>query len=106
MRILRLLLGKTFTDPTSGFRAVNRQALRFLARHYPQGWLGDTVEALVEVARHGMEVQEVAVKMRQRKHGSTAASTMKGLWYTVCVLLAILIDLIERKHEIPAEDAE
>ncbi len=102
--VLRLLLRQTFTDPTSGFRAFNRKVLRFFASHYPQGWLGDTVEALVEVVRHDMQVQEVAVKMRQRKHGTTEAHTMKGMWYTACVLLAIFIDLIERKHEIPAEE--
>ncbi|MCK5113782.1 MAG: glycosyltransferase family 2 protein [Phycisphaerae bacterium] len=105
--VLKLFLRQKITDPTSGFRAVNKPLLRFFAKHYPQGWLGDTLEALVEAARHGFVVREIPVTMRQRKHGTSAGSFLKGAFSSCCVLLAIFIDLFEKKHPNhgkPAED--
>jgi glycosyltransferase involved in cell wall biosynthesis len=96
--VLKIFFGQKFTDPTSGFRAVNRPMLGFFARHYPQGWLGDTIEALVEAARHGFVIREIPVAMRQRKHGTSAANFLKGAFSSCCVLLAIFIDMFEKKH--------
>jgi hypothetical protein len=96
--VLKLFTGQKFTDPTSGFRAVNRQLLGFFAKHYPQGWLGDTLEALVEATRHGFAVREIPVTMRQRKHGASTAGFIKGVFFSCCVLLAICIDMFEKKH--------
>ncbi len=93
--VIRLVTGKRFTDPTSGFRAANRRMIAFFARHYPEGYLGDTVEALVEAARHGMDVREVPVEMRPAEHSSIGS--MKGLFHTACICLAILVDRLERK---------
>jgi glycosyltransferase involved in cell wall biosynthesis len=96
--VLKVFTGQTFTDPTSGFRAVNKPLLRFFAKHYPQGWLGDTLEALVEAARHGFVIHEIPVTMRQRKHGTSAVGLIKGVCLSFCVLLAIFIDMFEKKH--------
>jgi len=96
--VLKLFLRQKFTDPTSGFRAVGRPLLGFFAKYYPQGWLGDTLEALVEAARHGFVICEIPVTMRQRKHGTSAAGFLKGVMASCCVLLAIFIDLFEKKY--------
>jgi len=96
--VLKLFTRQKFTDPTSGFRAVNRSLLGFFARHYPQGWLGDTIEALVEAVRHGFVIREIPVTMRQRKHGTSAVSFLKAVFFSCCVLLAIIIDVFEKKH--------
>ena len=95
---LKLFLHQKFTDPTSGFRAVGRPLLGFFAKHYPQSWLGDTLEALVEAARHGFVVSEIPVSMRQLKHGTSAGSFLKGVFSSGCVLLAIFVDLFEKKY--------
>ena len=96
--VLKLFTRQKFTDPTSGFRAVNRSLLGFFAQHYPQGWLGDTIEALVEAARHDFVIHELPVTMRQRKHGTSAVGLLKGVCLSCCMLLAIFIDLFEKKH--------
>jgi glycosyltransferase involved in cell wall biosynthesis len=93
--VICLVTGKRFTDPTSGFRAANRRMIAFFARHYPEGYLGDTVEALFEAARHGMDIREVPVEMRPAEHSSIGS--LKGLFHTACICLAILIDRLERK---------
>ena len=97
--LVRLLTGRRITDPTSGFRAANRRAIRFFSRHYPQSWLGDTVEALVQLCRHGMAVAEVAAQMLPRRAGSSAAGTITGFIHTLRIVLAVLIDCIERKFD-------
>lgn len=104
--ILKLFLRQKFTDPTSGFRAVARPLLGFFAKHYPQGWLGDTLEALVEAARHGFVICELPVTMRQRKHGTSAAGFLRGAMASACVLLAIFIDLFEKKYPHQPDPAE
>lgn len=103
--VIRIVAGKRFTDPTSGFRAANRRMIAFFARHYPEGYLGDTVEALVEAARHGMSIREVPVEMRPAEHSSIG--NIRGLFHTACICLAILVDRLERKFpDSPARTAQ
>ena len=97
--LVSLLTRRRITDPTSGFRAAGRRAICFFSRHYPQTWLGDTVEALVEVARHGMTLEEVPVRMRQRRRGRSAAGRITGFIHTLRIVLAVLIDCMERKFD-------
>lgn len=101
--VLRMLFRQTFSDPTSGFKAINRPLICFFARHYPQVWLGDTIEALVETVRHGFSVKDVAVSMRQRKHGASASNFLRGVFASACILLAIFIDMFEKKHDLSLE---
>jgi len=83
------------TDPTSGFRASSKQMIAFFAKYYPQTYLGDTVEAMVLAARHGMKVRETQTEMRQSARSSIG--NIKGVFHTVCICLAILVDCIESK---------
>ncbi len=102
--LVSMLIGRKITDPTSGFRAAGPRAIRFFSRHYPQSWLGDTVEALVELTRHGFTVEEVPARMAQRKGGSSAAGVAMGVLHTVRIVLAVLIDRFERKFDDVTED--
>ncbi len=83
------------TDPTSGFRAASRSVIGFFRYHYPQTYLGDTAEALVWAARQKFRIAEVPVRMRQRKGGHSAINSVKGIWRTGCILLAVLVDCLE-----------
>ena len=83
------------TDPTSGFRAAGRGMIAFFARHYPQTYLGDTAEALVWAARHGKILTEVPARMSQRGTGQSATGNLKGLWLTLRIVLALLVDCLE-----------
>jgi len=97
--LLCVLLKRRITDPTSGFRASNRRAISFFSRHYPQAWLGDTVEAMVELGRHGYRIAEVPTRMAPRQGGRSAAGTIKGFMHTLRIIVAVLIDCIERKFD-------
>jgi len=105
-RVLSLLvsaiLHKRITDPTSGFRAASAKTIRFFSRHYPLLYLADTTEALVWASRSGLRITEVPIVMRPRKAGRSATGTIKGVAHVVRIILALLVDCLER----PIEDPE
>ena len=90
-----LICRRKVTDPTSGFRAAGKGMIAFFARHYPQTYLGDTAEALVWAARHGKTLAEVPARMSQRDAGQSATGNLKGLWLTLRIVLALLVDCLE-----------
>ncbi|MFP4055218.1 MAG: glycosyltransferase family 2 protein, partial [Phycisphaerae bacterium] len=103
--IVWLVSGRRIADPTSGFRASSRRMMRFFARHYPQSYLGDTVEAMVMAARHGMRIGQTPVRMRPATHSSIRP--IRGIFHTVCICLAILIDRLERPFpDYPSDSKE
>jgi glycosyltransferase involved in cell wall biosynthesis len=88
-----LLSHQRITDPTSGFRAVNRDAIRLLARMYPRDY--PEPEVVVLLYRAGYSIAEVPVKMNQRVGGTSSITLLGGLFYIVKVLLAIAIDIVK-----------
>lgn len=95
--ILALLNGVTVSDPTSGFRASSKKIIHFFAEHYPQSYLGDTVEALATAARHGMVIREIPARMNMTSESSI--NNLIGLFRVLETCLAIIIDRIERPFE-------
>ncbi|HZN12184.1 MAG TPA: glycosyltransferase family 2 protein [Blastocatellia bacterium] len=89
-----LVLGRTITDSTSGFRAYNRAAISFLARDYPHDY--PEPESVVTLCRHGFEVREVAVEMRERQGGRSSITLWRSLYYMCKVILAIAVGATRR----------
>jgi len=109
-RMLAMLISaighRKVTDPTSGFRAAGRRAMRFFAAHYPQTYLGDTAEALVWAERAGLKITEIPVRMRQRTAGESAIRNLKGFWLTMRIVLAILVDCLESRIVLDEDQQE
>ncbi len=86
------------TDPTSGFQALNREALRFFAYdnypvHYPDA------DTLLVLHFAGFRVAEVPVTMRERLSGVSMHSGWKPFYYVLKMWLAISMVLLrERTH--------
>jgi glycosyltransferase involved in cell wall biosynthesis len=91
--VISLLARQRITDPTSGFRAVNRDVIRLLARMYPRDY--PEPEAIVLLRRERYSIAEVPVRMNQRIGGISSITLLDGLFYVVKVLLAILIDMVK-----------
>jgi glycosyltransferase involved in cell wall biosynthesis len=90
------------TDTTSGFQALNRQAIRLFARDYPHDY--PEVEGMVMVIRHRLRLREVPVSMRAREHGRSSISALGSIYYMAKVLLALFVGLF-RRDVVPLEDA-
>ncbi len=90
-----LFIRTRITDNTSGFRAYNRKAIRFLAEHYPHDF--PEPEAVILLGRNGFRLREVYTEMCERQGGRSSISGLKSIYYMIKVLLAIMINMIRPK---------
>ncbi len=86
---LRLRCGARVTDPTSGFRAANREAIELFARYYPSDY--PEPEAVALARRAGLRLAEVPVRMSERAHGRSSIDLWRTLYYLVKVSLALVL---------------
>jgi glycosyltransferase involved in cell wall biosynthesis len=93
------LAGQRITDPTSGFQAISREALRFYAHErYPADY--PDADVLAMVARAGLRLTEVPVRMLPSPDGkSMHAGILKPLYYVFRMSLALgLVPLRNEEH--------
>jgi len=91
--LLRGLTGRRFTDPTSGFQALSRAAVEFLASgvfpcDYPDA------DVLLMSHRAGLRIVEVPVRMCARDGGMSMHSGLKPLYYGIKMLFSLFIVLL------------
>ena len=90
------IVGTAVTDPTSGFRLVHRRALALFAEHYPEEYLGDTVEALVIAHRAGLTITQVPVSMRAACEGVASTNPFRSAVYLLRVVVAVGLAMVRR----------
>jgi glycosyltransferase involved in cell wall biosynthesis len=85
------LSGIKLTDPTSGFQALSRRALAFYAHErYPHDY--PDADVLSMVARAGLRLREVPVRMHEAPDGkSMHAGILKPLYYAFRMSLALAL---------------
>lgn len=100
------ITGRTVTDPTSGFQAFNRAAMRFFARdNYPVDY--PDADTLLILHYAGFQVVEVPVTMRERMSGiSRMHSGWRPVYYVGKMWLAIAIVLLRQKTRLSARRVE
>ncbi len=89
---IKICTGKKITDPTSGFRAVNKTVIEEFAKQYPTEY--PEPESTVSLLVNGYKVQEVPVSMNERTGGVSSIRLFKTIDYMAKVVLAIIIDSI------------
>jgi hypothetical protein len=89
-----LIIGQRITDNTSGFRAYNRLAITFLARHYPVDY--PEPETVILLGKNGFQIGEVFTMMRERRAGGSSITGLTGAYYMIKVLLAIVMAAIRK----------
>src|SRR3989304_234263 len=85
-KLMSVILRQKITDPTSGFRAVNRNVIKFYSDHYPEDY--PEVEALVLLHMAGYTMAEEPVKMEKRMSGRSSITMVRGIYYMIKVTLA------------------
>ncbi len=90
-KVASALAGQHISDPTSGFQAISREALRFYAHErYPADY--PDADVLAMVARAGLRLADVPVRMRQSADGkSMHGGLLKPLYYVFRMTLALAL---------------
>jgi glycosyltransferase involved in cell wall biosynthesis len=90
--VARWAMRQHITDTTSGFRALNADAYRYFARHYPTDF--PDAESLVLLKRAGFRLKEVSVNMRPRKRGHSSTTTLRSLYYPFKMILSVIVVML------------
>ncbi len=106
MRFLAKLVGwrtgATFTDTTSGFRAVGVEGIELFARTYPTDF--PEVESLVLASRNGLRLEEVPVRMSPRGHGQSSITGFRSAYYMARVTVALVVGTLNEERPTEKED--
>ncbi len=94
---IKIFTGKKITDPTSGFRAVNKKVIEEFATNYPTEY--PEPESTVSLLVNGYRVKEVSVSMNERLAGNSSIRFWKPADYMIKVILAIIIDSISFRRK-------
>ena len=97
-RLIKLCTKKRVYDPTSGFRAANRQVIKEFANDYPIDY--PEPDTIVSIIKKGYKVSEIPVKMNERKEGKSSlnANIFKPFYYMLKVSITIIITAISTKR--------
>ena len=96
-KITSIIIGQPVTDPTSGFQALNRDALRFYAsQYYPVDY--PDADVIIMLHRTGLRIKEVPVIMHARQQGQSMHSGMKPVYYIFKMFLSMFVTLLRRHN--------
>ncbi len=93
--VIKLCTKKKITDPTSGFRAVDKKLIEEFAKEYPTEY--PEPESTVCMLRKGYRIVEVPVSMNERQGGTSSIRFWTSADYMIKVVLAIMIDSIKKE---------
>ncbi len=91
---IKICTKKKITDPTSGFRAVDKKIIEEFAKEYPTEY--PEPESTVCMICKGYNVTEVPVSMNERQGGTSSIRFWKSADYMIKVVLAIIIDSMRK----------
>ena len=95
---VRLLIGRSFTDTSSGFRAFSQRALDYFARTYPVDYM-DSVEALLLACYAGFEVVEIPTRMHTRSGGVASTRSVRLAYHFVRLTIVMLASASRRGRD-------
>jgi len=92
--LIRMLTGQNITDPTSGFRIINRRTMQAFAENYPTDY--PEPESLVFLAKNGFKIGEVGVRMQERKNSKSSITAIKAIYYMFKVTIGCILAIGDR----------
>lgn len=90
--LIKIITGKTITDPTSGLRMAGKNVIRLFANSYPKDY--PEPESTVAALKRGYVVEEIPVIMRERQGGESSITLKKSVYYMIKVTLAIFMEAL------------
>jgi len=89
-------IGLKITDPTSGYRALNKQVIKFLANDFfPYDY--PDADVIILAYRAGFKIKEIPMIMYDRTTGTSMHSGLKPVYYIFKMFLSMLMTLLRKK---------
>lgn len=95
--VIRIFCRAKITDPTSGFRAVNKDIIKEFATEYPTEY--PEPESTVSLLVNKYKVKEISVSMNERAGGVSSIRLWKTVDYMAKVVLAIIVDSVSFRRK-------
>ncbi|MFH1954706.1 MAG: glycosyltransferase family 2 protein [Pseudomonadota bacterium] len=90
------LIGLKISDPTSGYRALNKRVLAFLMNDFfPYDY--PDADVIVLVHRAGFKIKEFPMAMHDRATGTSMHSGLRPVYYVFKIFLSMLMTLLRKK---------
>ena len=94
-RVASWLIGQPLTDTTSGYRAMNRRAIRlFSTNWFPQTF--PDADLLLIAHRAGLRIAEVPALFREDISGRSIHSGITPIYYVYKMCLSLFVTLLRR----------
>ena len=90
--LIKICTGRKICDPTSGFRAADKDVIKLFASHYPMEY--PEPESTTMLIKRGVKVGEIPVEMHEREFGKSSIRPLKSVYYMFSVCLSIIITSI------------
>lgn len=87
--LIKIFTGKKIYDVTSGFRAGDKKIIKEFASSYPLEY--PEPETLAMLSKKGYKINEIPVKMLERKYGKSSINLTKSFYYMFSVSISIII---------------
>jgi glycosyltransferase involved in cell wall biosynthesis len=91
-RLLSVLCRQPISDPTSGFRGFGQRAIRYFSATHPHDY--PEPESVLMASRQGFRIQEVPVRMRPRRTGTSSLTPWRSAFYMAKVSFALLMERV------------
>jgi len=96
-KMVTVIIGRSITDPTSGFQAFNRSVMKFFSTDifpcdYPDA------DMLITLNLAGFRIRELPVRMFANPSGKTMHSGIKPLYYMFKMCLSIVVTLLRNRQ--------
>ncbi len=96
-KLVTVIIGRSITDPTSGFQAFNRSVIKFFSTDvfpcdYPDA------DMLITLNLAGFRIRELPVRMFANPSGKTMHSGIKPLYYMFKMCLSIVVTLLRNRQ--------
>lgn len=96
-KLVTVIIGRSITDPTSGFQAFNKNVMKFFSSDifpcdYPDA------DMLITLNLAGFRIRELPVRMFANPSGKTMHSGVKPLYYMFKMCLSIFVTLLRNRQ--------
>lgn len=96
-KLVTVIIGRSITDPTSGFQAFNKNVMKFFSTDvfpcdYPDA------DMLITLNLAGFRIRELPVRMFANPTGKTMHSGIKPLYYMFKMCLSIFVTLLRNRQ--------